>query len=341
MSGTSNKNNREGGFLMHKDLFKKAFAFVLTAAAFAGLSLFSFFPPINILAASATPNVTEIRGVSGEFERDPDVTMDGQKVSAQRYVAMVDSIGYDAYCGDPKLRGPESAGAVYELSGPGKTALKNALKNGFPVNSAWSNFDVGGDDRMWWAYITRVAVAIANNPASTFAGDAIAVEQAQLLAGGATIADASAYPPIMLNGVKNAEDKGRAASGDDAQSLPFEITYNRKANGAANPFRFEWAAGTPAGAKLVFDGTVVATAPDNSDTVFAEGITSFTIEMPNTDENKGKTAAVNLVGVHNQFADTVWMMQNPNAPADWQDIVLYSRSIGERGVLVQGGRRYA
>jgi hypothetical protein len=319
--GMINKITQKGGFHMHKNFFKRAFAFVLTAVMLAGIS--PFIPPVNASAANAAPNVTEIRGVSGAFERDPDVTMDGHKVSAQRYIAMVDGVGYDAYCADPKLRGPENENAVYELSGKGKDALKNALKNGFPVNSEWSGFDVDEDDRMWWAYVTRVAVAIANNPTNTFAGDTVAIEQARKLVNGTIKADVSKYPPIMVNGKKDESDTGRTIRDANAQSLPFEITYNRKANGAANPFRFEWAAGTPDGAKLVVDGAVVATAPANHDKVYGEGIKSFTIEMPNTPENVGKTAAVNLVGVHNQFADTVWMMQNPNDPEHWQDIVFY------------------
>jgi uncharacterized surface anchored protein len=32
---------------------------------------------------------------------------------------------------------------------------------------------------------------------------------------------------------------------------------------------------------------------------------------------------VNLVGIHNQYADKIWMMQNPNDPGGWQDIVFY------------------
>ncbi|GHU87177.1 hypothetical protein FACS1894202_00910 [Clostridia bacterium] len=303
---------------------KKCKSFLSLALLFAILAgVLPFIPPVNVQAASSAPNVSEIRGVSGDFERDPDVTMDGHKVSAQRYIAMVDGIGYEAYCGDPKLRGPESAGAVYELSGPGKTALKNALKNGYPINSEWSNFDVDEDDRMWSAYVTRVAVAIANNPANTFAGDTVAIEQAKKLASGGVTTNVNAYPPIMVNGIKDVSDKGRSIKEADAKSQVFEITYNRKTSNTSNPFRFEWAAGTPAGAKLIVDGTVIATAPANSDKVFGASVKSFQIEMPNSAVYDGKTAAVNLVGIHNQFADTVWMLQNPNNPDGWQDIVFY------------------
>jgi hypothetical protein len=127
----------------------------------------------------------------------------------------------------------------------------------------------------------------------------------------------------MVNGEKDAKDEGRAISDENAQSRLFEITHNRKTNQVYNPFRFEWAAGTPVGAKLVVGGSVIAVAPDNPDRVFGDDITSFQIEMPNTAANRGKTAAVNLVGIHNEFADKIWMMQNPNDPEGWQDIVFY------------------
>jgi hypothetical protein len=73
----------------------------------------------------------------------------------------------------------------------------------------------------------------------------------------------------------------------------------------------------------VADGNVIAVAPANPTAIFKDGITSFRIEMANTAANRGKTAAVNLVGVNNEFADKIWMMQNPNNPEGWQDIVFY------------------
>jgi hypothetical protein len=201
--------------------------------------------------------------------------------------------------------------------------LKNALKNGFPINTEWSNAGVSTDDRMWHAYVTRVAVAIANNPTHTFTGDSQVIDKARSLANGGLTANHAAYPPIMVNGDKDAEDTGRTIDSADAQSESFAVTYNRKTSEYYNPFRFEWATGTPAGAKLIVDGTLIATAPANSDRVFKDDITSFQIEMPNIAEYEGKTAAVNLVGIHNEYADKVWMMQNPNDPDHWQDIVFY------------------
>ncbi|MDR1668574.1 MAG: hypothetical protein LBR76_01270 [Oscillospiraceae bacterium] len=273
-------------------------------------------------AGGAKPNLGYIAGLSGEFERNPDVTMDGKRVSAQRYIAMVDGVGYEAFCGDPKLRGPENAEAFYTMTGEAAAHFKNVLKNGYPINSDWSNLDLDQEERMWLAYITRVAVAMANNPGNTFAGDQDVLDQARQLESGGVTANSSLYP-IMVNGVKDAQDTGSTGTGEKAESIPFEITHNRKTNSPTNPFRFEWAAGTPDGAKLIVDGAVVATAPNNVDTVFGEDTTSFQIEMENTEENEGKTAAVNLVGIHNQFADKIWLLQNPNNPDGWQDIVFY------------------
>ena len=89
---------------------------------------------------------------------------------------------------------------------------------------------------------------------------------------------------------------------------------------------FVWSNGTPAGARLVVDGEVVATAPTNPATVFggtSNPATSFHIEMDNTPANEGQEAKVYLVGVNNQWAGQVWLMQNSVNPAAWQDIVFY------------------
>jgi len=305
-----------------KRVLKPILAAVMAFAALMGAAPVFSFP--QVYAAETRPNVQDISGVLDVFEMEPDVKIDGVLVHSNRYIVHIDGIGYEAYCADPKLRGPENAVAVYELSGEANAKLKNALKNGFPINTEWSNADVSTENRMWYAYVTRVAVAMANNPTHTFTGDTQVIDKARSLANGGITANHAAYPPIMVNGDKDARDTGRTISGGNAQSEPFAVTYNRKmTNVFYNPFRFEWAAGTPAGAKLMVDGTLVATAPANSDRVFKDDITSFQIEMPNTDEYKGKTAAVNLVGIHNQFADTIWMMQNPNNPTGWQDIVFY------------------
>jgi hypothetical protein len=298
--------------------------FFKTIAAF--LMAIMTLPGAAPAFAGDIPDVSHISGVSGDFERDPSVRMNGIRVSAQRYTVSIDGIDYEAYCADPGIRGPENAGAVYELSGEAGARLRNALKNGFPINTEWSAQD-DTEERMWWAYVTRVAVAMANHPDRAFDGDDVAVAQARSLADGSVTADADAYPPITLNGVKDASDTGRVINTAIAQSQTFEITHNRKTNQTYNPFRFEWAAGTPAGTRLVAGGEVIAVAPANPSAVFKDDMTSFRIEIPNSAANRGKTAAVNLVGVNNRYADKIWMMQNPNDPEGWQDIVFCIPSV--------------
>ena len=280
------------------------------------------FMAITPTNSSALPNVSRIATVSANFSLDPTVTMSGTRVSARRYQAMIDGIGYEAYCADPNLRGPDSEGALYEITGQAGAQLRNALTNGFPINSEWSA-DSEGEERMWWAYVTRVAVAMANHPTRTFEGDELVLEQARSLANGSYTANHADYPAIMVNGVVNGQDTGRMIHAANARSLPFEITQNRKTDRSHNPFRFEWAAGTPVGSRLIVDGSVIAIAPVNPTRIFRNDITSFHIEMPNNANFRGQTAAVNLVGIHNQYADRIWVMQNPNDPNGFQDIVFY------------------
>jgi hypothetical protein len=297
---------------------KKVFVMMM-AFVFAFVTLVGASPP----QASAFPNVSHISALSGDFVGEPSVFMNGNRVSAQRYIAVIDGISYEAFCADPLLRGPQNAGAVYEIAGEASSALRNALRNGYPINSEWSGFEGNIDLKMYWAYVTRVAVAMANNPSRSFTGEASVLDQATRLANGSLSANHNAYPPIMVNGTKSTQDTGRTVLDAIAQSQAFNITYNRKTNLTYNPFRFEWAAGTPAGARLLVGGNVIATAPTNPTTIFRDNITSFQIEMPNTAAFAGRTASVNLVGIHNQFSDRVWLMQNPNDPNGWQDVVFY------------------
>ncbi len=210
-------------------------------------------------AGGGAPNVEYIAGLDGEFERKPDISMNGSRVYAGRYVAVIDGIAYEAFCGDPKLRGPENASAIYALSGEAASYYSHALKNGYPVNSEWSNPDVEQEERMYWAYITRVAVAMANNPNNTFTGDEDVLAHARQLESGGMSADPDLHA-IMLNGEKDASDSGRTINDAAAQSEPFVLSYNRKLSNAYNQFRFEWAAGTPDGAKIIADGTVILTS---------------------------------------------------------------------------------
>jgi len=281
------------------------------------------------VAFSNQPVVTRVFGISGSFSREPDVFMNTRRVSAQRYAVEIDGVLYEAFCADPQLPGPESTGAVYELVGPAAARYNTVLRYGFPTNPYFSQAPHAEDteDRLWNAYVTRVAVAMANNPNHNFTGNQYAISQARDLVNGTSHWVRNfdeTHPAIMVNGERWAEDFDNFADGsiDIVQSDTFTVTYNRRNQNLQNRFRFEWASGTPVGAELVVNGNVLATAPTNSGEVFW-GNVSFHIQMPNNADTQNQEAKVYLVGIHNQYANRVWLMQSPNNRDGWQDIVFY------------------
>ena len=230
---------------------------------------------IEGMAGGNLPNVTQIFALSGEFSYDPDVYMGPTRLSALRYAVKIDGVLYEAFCADPALPGPENQAAIYALSGPAAAIFNTVLRYGFPTNPYISQFGpvaVTPDDMMWLVYLTRVAVAMANNPDRQFTGDMETVQRAWDLVNGHPfwVRDFdTTKPAIMVNGSANAADLNNVvdAAPTTVQSEAFVLSYNRRIHGP-NHFRFEWAAGTPAGAQIVVDGNVIATAPNNSSEVF-------------------------------------------------------------------------
>ena len=268
---------------------------------------------------------------AGEYEWPHNVTMtSGSRtttVSTKRYIMAIGLIGYELFCADPTLPGPEQE-PNYALSGSAtEAALRNVLRYGHPTNPFLSDPSVASDtDRMWAAYMTRVGVAIASNSGANFTGDASLIGAAQDLVSGNISAQHRDFdnlmPAIMINGDRHREDLGRTISANPAQSESFTVTYNRRTNEIDNPFYFEWATGTPVGARLIANGNLVATAPANPTQMF-RGNVSFKIEMDNTTANQGQEAKVYLVGIHNEWSGRVWRMQHPTNPHAWQDLVFY------------------
>ena len=232
-------------------------------------------PVVMPRVRSGLPPVSIIAAVNADFSREPNVMMGTTRISSQRYTVQVDGVTYEAFCADPALPGPESPNAVYEMTGLGSQQLLNVLRYGFPVNPYFSDRSLVPDDEdlMWWAYITRVAVAIANNPNRTFTGDQTAIDQARGLVNGTSFWQRdfdNTRPAIMVNGVRWAEDLGNYIPEGTpvGVSETFSLSYYRRTTNQQNRFRYEWATGTPTGAELVVNGSVLATAPTNSNDVF-------------------------------------------------------------------------
>jgi uncharacterized surface anchored protein len=195
--------------------------------------------------------------------------------------------------------------------------LLNVLRNGYPLNTAWSTLS-DTDERLWYAYVTRVAVAMANYPNATFTGDTTIRERAEQLANGQITADHTNFPPITVNDTIAANDSGRSILDSMAESEIFNVGYNRKSNTHDSPFRFEWDGTVPSGTQLIVNGTPLT----DFNQVF-KGDVSFQIRVPNIPANENIDIKVKLVGIHNQFANRIWLMQNNVNPDLWQDVVFY------------------
>jgi len=273
----------------------------------------------------------------------PDYTFDGRRlqmnntlIQERRYAVRVNGVLYEAYCADPQLPGPANANAAYIMTGIEAERFRTVLRYGHPSNPYINTGDL--DRRIWGSYMTRVAVAAANVTDATWryeAGGGIITAETratldQFIAGtvGSTPGSFANYPPITVNDQSEA-----TATGSASTSPAFALGNNRRTFCESNPFRFEWATGTPAGTTLIVDGQHVATAPQNPTQIFANyiptydfhpdaiQINNFHFVMPAGSE--GQTARVNMLGINNQYANRVYVMQNSNNPGAWQDIVFY------------------
>jgi hypothetical protein len=298
-----------------------------------GISALSALGDNPTSALSGLPSFIITLMNQGEWHNSVTMNHAGRtvQVSTKRYVVYFSSTGteWETFCADPTLRGPENSAANYgaysEWANP---AMRNVLRYGFPTNPYLSDVSLPEADRIFSSYTTRVAVARVANPAATFpSGDATVIGISQDFANnnfpGAHRDFDNTRPAIVVNGVRFAEDLGRevAADVDVAQSEAFTVTYNRRGNMNDNPFYFEWAAGTPAGARLVVGGQAY-TYPSVPAQSF-RGNVSFHIEMDNTEALANQEVKVYLVGVDNAISGRVWRLQNSTEPHLWQDMVLY------------------
>ena len=294
--------------------------------------------PNPLQRAESAPPIAQIMAVQDEFIPDATLSLQGNLVHANRYLAhTTDGIVYEVFCADPLRRGPETADDGdddYRVLGQSAIWL-NALKYGYPTNPHLSDFELPSNVRLSNVYLTRVAVAMGRNSASNFSGDSTLISNANQLAAQGGPSEWQNYdndaPPIVVNGTRDAT-KTVTASGATAESGVFNLAYNRRTNREDNPFRFEWDSITPDGAELWVDGSLVATAPANVDTVFTnDKINSFELKMPNDPINEMRTAKVNLVGIHNEWADKVWVLRHSSHSSS---VITEAPTTGQRQDLV-------
>jgi len=267
------------------------------------------------------------------------------EVSARRYYVVINGMIYEAYCANPNLPGPGSAGAAYILTNNLAEQFRTVLRYGHPHNPHQPQFSPDG--ARWFLYMTRVAIGLIGNPGAVVDyADGSALSSAnqlaldQLMSGtfGSAPASLANNPPITINGPSQTSDHQVGAT---PQSPTFDIGHNRRSQCGRNLFHFVWDAATPVGTRLYANGIHIATAPVNPhqdpawdndfsrNGAFRNGsfddswlrVENIHFVMPAGSE--GQTAAVDMVGVNNQYANRVFVMRNANNPDLWQDIVFY------------------
>jgi len=293
---------------------------------------------VRIKPQPRVPYVNDILPMHRGYSEEAVVFMNGVRVSSARYVVVIDGVQYEAFCADPHLPGP-AQGGIYVPAGEAP-ALYNVLRYGFRANPYFGCASISEEQRILNAYMTRVAVAMAQHPARSFTGCPYVLAAARHLVDGTHFAPyyraadfANTLPAIVINGVRHAEDLNRhiLEEAPFASSAPFNLTHNVRTNDTHSPFRFEWDASTPAGARLLIDGLTYI-APEVPNRAFAEE-PNFTIELPNEDSFIGQQAKIHLVGVHNQHAGRVWRLQHHTTPHAWQDIVFYIPEVHSTAVF--------
>jgi len=303
---------------------------VVSPAPFSARANQEYTPSVGFIASviGSLPTNPVINHAGQQYTHAAYVRMNGNIVHSRRYFVFINDVGYEAFCADPNLPGPEHGSSIYALTGEARAALRTVLRYGFPINPSLTE-GISDDDRSWNAYLTRVSVAYVSRPNATWGGitgeTRVAVDARVAGTGGA--AAKSASPAITVNG--NAD---YSMEGVSPQSPLFTLGHSRRTNCNRNPFRFEWGQGTPAGTRLYVNGAHIATAPTNPATIFSVnnpvGIAGqFTeaselhVVMPQGSE--GQTARVNLVGINNSYAGRAFVMRHPSNPVWWQDIVFY------------------
>ena len=253
-------------------------------------------------------------------------------VSPIRYTTTINGRQYETYCADPNLPGPENnASPNYAITqGPIRSGnLYQVLKYGFPNNYAvTSHYNFSYNDT-WGAYVTRVAIAMAQHPsrAFTFANSVypsayLMYENARAMAlnGGPWAGSYEIWnnerPRIAVNGERHyAMSLNVMSNISDSFNVTFD--YNRSTNNTW-PFRFSWDASTMPGSILNVNGNqyVHPAVPAGS----FDSATSFTLEGA-AGANAG-TIRINLNYINNENYG-LWRAQAVTNPNGWQDMLFF------------------
>jgi uncharacterized surface anchored protein len=84
---------------------------------------------------------------------------------------------------------------------------------------------------------------------------------------------------------------------------------------------FRWQPGTPVGTQLIINGTVEATAPALPANNSFNGNESFRLAVPQ--DSDVDNARVEIVGIHDDYADQAWYARTQVNPEGWQVIAFY------------------
>ena len=321
----------------------------MSSAQLRALSTSAPIPRVPFIVPFSIPSNVEIIPPNADFEFDGGrlwLTTENEgrmEVGARRYFVNINGLLYEAYCANPNLRGPGSTGAAYVMTGNQAEQFRPVLRYGFPHNPHAATLPIGGQS--WFLYMTRVAVGLVGNPGATVtnwdegpissANESVLQQITTGTYGGAPASLAN-NPPITVGGPNQSSDHQTGAT---PQSAPFELGHNRRNNCDRNVFNFVWDTATPAGTRLYVNGAYTTTAPTNptgnfrTGTAAGIGITAPIVQdihfvMPAGSE--GQTAAVDMVGINNQYAGRVFVMQNDTDSDTWQDIVFYVHEVSAR-----------
>jgi len=116
-------------------------------------------PRVAFIVPFSIPSNVPIFSPSGDVEFDGNrlwlTTADEgrMEVGARRYFVVINGMYYEAYCGNPNLRGPGDPGAAYVMTGNQAEQFRPVLRYGHPHNPHQDTLSENG--RRWFLYMGR------------------------------------------------------------------------------------------------------------------------------------------------------------------------------------------